>query len=129
VACTRPDDRSGARLCRFLSRAGSVSNPLCFRDGELQGQQLERCRVASFHGPRAPAPWANTCVLRVAVGPRHTEQPDIRSWVKGATIAAHVPIPRALPPAHYRFEQGNYWSNDYMTIKNARDPQACAKAL
>ena len=41
-----------------------------------------KCRVASFSGPGAPRPWANTCVLRHAIGPRHTEQPDIVSWVK-----------------------------------------------
>ena len=60
-------------------------------------------------------------MLRSAVGPRHTEQPDIRSWVKGVTVAA----PALGAP--YRFERANYWSNDYMTIKNAHDPQACVK--
>jgi hypothetical protein len=82
-----------------------------------------RCQVASFSGPSAPKPWANTCVLRSAVGPRHTEQPDIRSWVKVARATAPVPAAGAL----YRFERANYWYNDYMTIKDARDPQACAK--
>jgi PAN domain. len=41
-----------------------------------------RCRVASFHGPRAQGGWSNRCVLRSAIGPRHPEQVDISSWVK-----------------------------------------------
>jgi hypothetical protein len=41
-----------------------------------------RCRVASFHGPRVGRGWANRCVLRDAVGERHTETVDISSWVK-----------------------------------------------
>src|SRR6266849_4654965 len=41
-----------------------------------------RCRVASFHGPRATGGWANRCVLRDVFGERHTEQVDISSWVK-----------------------------------------------
>jgi len=39
-------------------------------------------KVASLHGPGAPDGSANTCVLRSAVGSRHTEQADIMSWVK-----------------------------------------------
>ena len=41
-----------------------------------------KCMVASFHGSHAPTGWKNTCVLRDKVGVRHTEQPDIYSWVK-----------------------------------------------
>lgn len=41
-----------------------------------------QCRVASFHGPKATGGWANRCVLRQAVGERHTEQVDTSSWVK-----------------------------------------------
>jgi hypothetical protein len=40
-----------------------------------------RCWVASFHGPSAGSEWANRCVLRHAIGPRHTEQVDIWSWI------------------------------------------------
>lgn len=40
------------------------------------------CKVASVHGPGAPDGSANECVLRSAVGARHTEQADIMSWVK-----------------------------------------------
>lgn len=41
-----------------------------------------KCLVASFHGSHAPTGWENTCVLRDKIGTRHTEQPDIYSWVK-----------------------------------------------
>ena len=41
-----------------------------------------KCKVASFHGPKAPSGWENTCVLRSSIGPRHTDQSDIFSWVK-----------------------------------------------
>lgn len=91
-----------------------------------------KCLVASFTGPNGPPNWANTCVLRNAVGSRHTEQPDIRSWVKPAmpALAAPLPVPPAPVPAPapgvYRFERANYWGNNYLTIKNTRDPQACA---
>ncbi|MEO6744019.1 MAG: PAN domain-containing protein [Caldimonas sp.] len=101
----------------------TIANATDPQDCAIRCDADARCRVASFSGPRAPRPWANTCVLRSAVGPRHTEQPDIRSWVKGATASAPVPPSGAL----YRFERANYWSNNYLTIKNARDPQACAQ--
>ena len=39
------------------------------------------CRVASFHDSNAGS-WANVCVLRNEIGPRHTEQAGISSWVK-----------------------------------------------
>ena len=71
--------------------------------------------------PGAVAPGA--AVARAAIGPRHTEQPDIRSWVKGATATAPVLAPGAL----YRFERANYWGNHYQTIANATNPQACAQ--
>lgn len=44
--------------------------------------QRSDCKVASFHDSTAEQPWTNKCVLRYAVGPRHTEQPGIVSWVK-----------------------------------------------
>ena len=43
--------------------------------------QTPECRIASYHDSTT-GEWANTCVLRDAVGERHTDQPGIRSWVK-----------------------------------------------
>lgn len=40
------------------------------------------CKVATFSDHTAEDSWANTCVLRSAVGERHTEQRGIYSWVK-----------------------------------------------
>lgn len=40
------------------------------------------CKVASFIDATGPAEYQNTCVLRGAVGERHTEQAGICSWVK-----------------------------------------------
>ena len=81
-----------------------------------------RCRVASFHGPRAPRGWANRCVLRNAVGQRHTEQADVYSWVKPSEST-----PRQRKVGVYSFEAANYWGNGYRTINNATDPQDCAR--
>lgn len=66
---------------------------------------------------------ADQAVARAPIEPQHTEQPDIRSWVKGATVTAPVLAPGAL----YRFERANYWGNHYQTIANATNPQACAR--
>lgn len=109
----------------YLTVRNAVDPQACARRCDADA----RCRVASFTGPHGPANWANTCVLRNTVGSRHTEQPDIRSWVKPAVlvVAAPLPVPPAPVPGVYRFERANYWGNNYMTIKNARDPQACAK--
>ena len=40
------------------------------------------CMIASFHDRTAQGIWANRCVLRLDMGPRHTEQVGICSWVK-----------------------------------------------
>jgi hypothetical protein len=40
------------------------------------------CMIASFHDRTAEGNWANRCVLRRDMGPRHTEQVGICSWVK-----------------------------------------------
>jgi hypothetical protein len=41
-----------------------------------------RCKVATFCDSTALGGWANTCLLRSQVGPRHTEEIGVRSWVK-----------------------------------------------
>jgi hypothetical protein len=41
-----------------------------------------RCKIAAFCDSTAQGGWAYTCVLRSGVGPRHTEEIGIRSWIK-----------------------------------------------
>lgn len=89
VGAAAPEDQ-GQGQAPYLFEAANFwgNNYLTLRnavDPQACAQRCDadaRCRVASFQGPRAPAPWANTCVLRHSIGPRHTEQPDIVSWVK-----------------------------------------------
>ena len=45
------------------------------------------CKVVTFADSTIGGNWANTCVLRNAIGPRHTEAPGFCSWVKPAKAA------------------------------------------
>jgi len=56
-----------------------------FTDQQLCAQRCaedSNCKVATYSDDTAGGDWANTCVLRNAVGPRHTNQQGITSWVK-----------------------------------------------
>ena len=93
-----------------------------------------RCKVASFHGPNAPAQYRNLCILRDKVGPRHTEQPDIYSWVKpaagdkrdsqGKNVARQGKQSRY---GSYVLEKANYWFHGIKVYENFHDPQKCAE--
>jgi hypothetical protein len=48
----------------------------------LACDQDPNCKVATFADSTAESRWANTCILRPAVGNRHTGQVGMRSWVK-----------------------------------------------
>ena len=45
------------------------------------------CKVVTFADATIGGNWANTCVLRNAIGPRHAESPGFCSWVKPAKAA------------------------------------------
>jgi VWFA-related protein len=92
-----------------------------------------RCRVASFHGPRAGRN-ANSCALRSAIGERHPEDVDISSWVKPEKAPGNAGAQEkksrteeVKPTPVYPFEAANYWHHEFEIIRNATDPQECAK--
>ena len=93
-----------------------------------------KCKVASFHGPNAPAQYRNLCILRDKVGPRHTEQPDIYSWVKPASrnngdSHENSVIRRGTQSRYgsYVFEKANYWFYGIKVYEDFHDPQKCAE--
>lgn len=79
-----------------------------------------RCIVATYSDETADPEWANSCVLRDAIGPRHTEQEGMYSWIK------QYPVTEQSNDNEFVFEKANYWFNDIRTIRNVRSSQMCA---
>lgn len=62
-------------------------------------EQDSSCVVASYSDQSALAGYANTCVLRNKVGPRHTEQQGIFSWVKPSAAPRKARVVEPIGPA------------------------------